>query len=51
LAQIGNTLAGRLLLLDARAMEWTSIKIARNDACLVCGHDANHGNSAHAHSK
>lgn len=37
LAQIGESLAGRLLLLDARTMEWTSIKIARNEACSVCG--------------
>lgn len=37
-AGIGETLAGRLLLLDARSMEWTSIKVARNTACAVCGH-------------
>ncbi|HEU4374187.1 MAG TPA: molybdopterin-synthase adenylyltransferase MoeB [Telluria sp.] len=33
---IGPSLAGRLLLLDGRAMEWTSIGIARNDACPTC---------------
>jgi molybdopterin/thiamine biosynthesis adenylyltransferase len=37
-ANVGETLAGRLLLLDARSMEWTSIKVARNTACTVCGH-------------
>lgn len=37
-ADLGETLAGRLLLLDARSMEWTSIKVARNTACAVCGH-------------
>ena len=37
-AGIGESLAGRLLLLDARSMEWSSIKIARNPACEVCGH-------------
>lgn len=37
LARIGESLAGRLLLLDARTMEWTSIKIARNETCSVCG--------------
>lgn len=37
-AGIGESLAGRLLLLDARNMEWTSIKVARNAACVVCGH-------------
>ncbi|GAB3461670.1 molybdopterin-synthase adenylyltransferase MoeB [Massilia terrae] len=33
---IGESLAGRLLLLDGRSMEWTSIAVARNDACQVC---------------
>jgi molybdopterin/thiamine biosynthesis adenylyltransferase len=33
---IKPSLAGRLLLLDGRAMEWTSIGIARNDACPTC---------------
>jgi molybdopterin/thiamine biosynthesis adenylyltransferase len=33
---IGQPLAGRLLLLDGRAMEWTSIGVARNAACPVC---------------
>ena len=33
---IGPSLAGRLLLLDGRAMEWTSIGIARNPDCPVC---------------
>ncbi|MGJ9418391.1 HesA/MoeB/ThiF family protein [Massilia sp. CMS3.1] len=33
---IGTPLAGRLLLLDGRAMEWTEIKAARDPACTVC---------------
>jgi molybdopterin/thiamine biosynthesis adenylyltransferase len=33
---VGTPLAGRLLLLDGRAMEWTEIKTARNPACPVC---------------
>lgn len=37
IANIGTSLAGRLLLLDARAMEWSSIKISRNRSCAVCG--------------
>jgi molybdopterin-synthase adenylyltransferase len=47
-AGIGESLAGRLLLLDARSMEWTSIKIGRNAACTVCGaaHDARHDTAA-----
>jgi molybdopterin/thiamine biosynthesis adenylyltransferase len=32
----GRSLAGRLLLLDGRAMEWTSIGVARSRACPVC---------------
>jgi molybdopterin/thiamine biosynthesis adenylyltransferase len=32
----GRSLAGRLLLLDGRAMEWTSIGVARSPACPVC---------------
>ncbi|MDL2353847.1 MAG: molybdopterin-synthase adenylyltransferase MoeB [Pseudomonadota bacterium] len=33
---IAPSLAGRLLLLDGRAMQWTSIGIARNAACPTC---------------
>ncbi|UOD32448.1 molybdopterin-synthase adenylyltransferase MoeB [Massilia violaceinigra] len=35
--RVGQSLAGRLLLLDGRAMEWTSIGVARNADCPVCG--------------
>lgn len=38
IAGIGEPLKGRLLLLDARTMEWNSIKFARNANCNVCGH-------------
>ena len=34
--QVGQSLAGRLLLLDGRAMEWTGIDLARNPVCSVC---------------
>lgn len=34
--QVGTALTGRLLLLDGRAMEWTSIALARNIDCPVC---------------
>ena len=33
----GETLAGRLLLLDGLAMEWRSIKVPRDRQCAVCG--------------
>jgi molybdopterin/thiamine biosynthesis adenylyltransferase len=34
---IGQPLAGRLLMLDARAMEWTEMKAGRRADCSVCG--------------
>lgn len=34
---IGESLSGRLLLLDALNMEWRSIKVPRDPACPVCG--------------
>lgn len=37
LAGMGTSLAGRLLLLDARSMEWRSMTMQRNPACTVCG--------------
>lgn len=36
LAGAGRSLAGRLLLLDGRAMEWTDIGVACNPICPVC---------------
>ena len=33
---IGESLQGRLLLLDALSMEWRSIKLSRDPACKVC---------------
>ena len=33
---IGASLAGRLLLLEGRAMEWTCMNLKRNPACPVC---------------
>lgn len=36
-AGIGESLADRLLLLDARSMEWTSIRTKRSTDCVVCG--------------
>lgn len=37
LMNVGTSLAGKLLLLDARTMEWQQIKAKRNPQCLVCG--------------
>jgi molybdopterin/thiamine biosynthesis adenylyltransferase len=33
---LGESLQGRLLLLDVQAMEWRSIKLSRDPACKVC---------------
>ena len=34
---IGQSLQGRLLLLDALHMEWRSLKLAKDPACKMCG--------------
>jgi molybdopterin/thiamine biosynthesis adenylyltransferase len=34
---VGRSLAGRLLMLDGINMEWSSIGVARNPGCPVCG--------------
>jgi molybdopterin/thiamine biosynthesis adenylyltransferase len=36
IVRVGASLAGRLLLLDGKNMEWTSIAVARDSACPVC---------------
>jgi molybdopterin/thiamine biosynthesis adenylyltransferase len=38
LARIGESLAGRLLLFDARANRWHEVRLARDPRCAVCGH-------------
>ena len=37
LSGTGETLAGRLLLLDALSMQWRSVKLAKDPGCEVCG--------------
>ena len=37
LCGIGTSLAGRLLMLDGRGMEFTEVRIARQPHCAVCG--------------
>ncbi len=32
----GSSLAGRLLMLEGLAMEWTEVRVARNPVCRVC---------------
>jgi molybdopterin/thiamine biosynthesis adenylyltransferase len=36
LAGVGEPLAGRLLMLDARRMSWSEIRLARDAGCSVC---------------
>jgi adenylyltransferase/sulfurtransferase len=36
LAGAGETLKGRLLILDALAMQWRTVKLAKDPACAVC---------------
>jgi molybdopterin-synthase adenylyltransferase len=36
LAGVGQSLAGRLQMLDARAMEWNEVQVPRNSCCPVC---------------
>ena len=37
LAGVGETLAGRLLLFDARAVRWHEVRLTRDPHCAVCG--------------
>ncbi len=37
LSHAGSSLAGRLLMLDGRHMEWTEMRLPRAPACPVCG--------------
>jgi adenylyltransferase/sulfurtransferase len=37
LAGCGESLNGRLLLLDSLAMEWRSIRLVKDPDCPVCG--------------
>ena len=40
-ANIGESLTGRLLLLDAMEMEWRTVKFKKDPGCAVCGLSAN----------
>jgi molybdopterin/thiamine biosynthesis adenylyltransferase len=39
---IGESLTGRLQMLDARTMEWTELRIERRESCKVCGDGHEH---------
>jgi molybdopterin/thiamine biosynthesis adenylyltransferase len=38
LMNVGQALTGRLLMLDAKSMDWSEIRMLRNADCPVCGH-------------
>jgi adenylyltransferase/sulfurtransferase len=40
LLDLGETLTGRLLLLDAERMEWRSLRLTKDPQCPVCGSHA-----------
>jgi len=44
LSGTGKSLAGRLLMLDGRAMSWTEMRVPRDKDCGVCGAQASHPN-------
>jgi molybdopterin/thiamine biosynthesis adenylyltransferase len=37
LCGIGTSLAGRLLMVDGRGLEFTEVRIGRQAGCTVCG--------------
>ena len=37
LAHVGEALAGRLLMLDGKAMQWSEMKLVRDAQCRTCG--------------
>jgi molybdopterin/thiamine biosynthesis adenylyltransferase len=42
IAGIGTPLVGRLMMLDSMRMEWTTMRIARQPDCAVCGSGGEH---------
>jgi molybdopterin/thiamine biosynthesis adenylyltransferase len=37
ICEVGQTLSGRLLMLEGKRMGWSEMKLTRNRACAVCG--------------
>ncbi len=42
LAGVGESLAGRLQMLDGRVMEWNEVRVVRDPDCPVCGSSRHH---------
>jgi adenylyltransferase/sulfurtransferase len=36
LAEFGESLSGRLLMLDAKSAQWRSVRVKKDPACTVC---------------
>jgi molybdopterin/thiamine biosynthesis adenylyltransferase len=36
LCGVGSSLAGRLQMVDARSMQWSEMRLARQGSCSVC---------------
>lgn len=36
LAEVAESLSGRLQIFDAKSAEWRSVKVAKDPACTVC---------------
>ena len=36
LAEVGESLSGRLQIFDAKSAEWRSVKVSKDAACTVC---------------
>ena len=47
LTGIGESLTGRLLMLDARTMTWQSVKFKRDEKCAVCARAYTVSNQEH----
>jgi molybdopterin/thiamine biosynthesis adenylyltransferase len=50
LTGIGESLTGRLLMLDARAMTWQSVKYQRDVECAICSHAHAASNEEHEYA-
>jgi adenylyltransferase/sulfurtransferase len=37
LTGVGETLSGRLMVIDAKGSEWRTMKVSRDPSCVVCG--------------
>jgi adenylyltransferase/sulfurtransferase len=48
-AGIGESLSGRLLLLDSLEMEWRSVRFKQDPACAVCGPNGNGRSGEYLH--